>query len=56
LGGVQEIEDRMNVAKAAFFDAQVGASWAAAEYGQDEAPKNSPALDRSGDPDRFARA
>lgn len=29
----------MNLAKAAFFDAQVGAPWAAAEYGQDEAPK-----------------
>jgi demethylmenaquinone methyltransferase/2-methoxy-6-polyprenyl-1,4-benzoquinol methylase len=29
----------MNVAKAAFFDEQVGATWAAAEYGEDESPK-----------------
>jgi cyclopropane fatty-acyl-phospholipid synthase-like methyltransferase len=29
----------MNVAKAAFFDGQVRAPWAATEYGEDEAPK-----------------
>jgi demethylmenaquinone methyltransferase/2-methoxy-6-polyprenyl-1,4-benzoquinol methylase len=29
----------MNVAKAAFFDGQVSAPWAATEYGEDEAPK-----------------
>lgn len=29
----------MNVAKAAFFDGQVNAPWAATEYGEDEAPK-----------------